>query len=271
MKTPLKRPISREHPLLILMVNNDSSYEEEARELVRMWRAFDPFLREHATVQIEGTQSSNWERCETILRYAQPERIPITFQIQGDNGERHDAVPPNRLRDFLDRYDCIVGLQIVEASQRTFVAHGAGPEYSMGRNARYARDAILIAAEYGLFLSWQLMRDNWAAIGCSVDNEALFDAIQEHSEYVIPQHEMNCEFAKQIDHTAAMGMWLSGAVENWGVEAQSWYWSDSGYREPGVCMPGSLDMPGGLYAIMFLLGAAGGATVYSIEPPKDVW
>jgi hypothetical protein len=30
-------------------------------------------------------------------------------------------------------------------------------------------------------------------------------------------------------------------------------------------------MPGGLYAIMFLLGAAGGASVYSIEPPKDAW
>jgi len=271
MKTPLKRPISSEHPLLILMVNHDSSYDVEGRELVRMWNDFDPIIREHATVQIEGTQASNWERCDTILRYAEPECIPITLQIQGDNGERHDSVPPARVRRFLDQYDCIVGLQIVEASQRTFVAHGAGPEYGMGRNARYARDMILLAAEYGLFLSWQLMRDNWAAIGCSVDNEALFATIRDHAEYVIPQHEMNCEFSKQIDHTAALGLWLSGAVGNWGVEAQSWYWSDSGYDRPGVCVPGTLDMPGGLYAIMFLLGAVGGATAYSIEPPKDVW
>lgn len=271
MPAPLKRPISPERPLLIIMIKPASSYEQEARDLVRLWDGFDDFLREHVTVQIEGHRANGFERCETVLRHSHQAGIPITLQIQGDNGERRDTMPPERVRSFLDRYDSIIGLQIVEASQRTFMNQPAGSEYSMGRNARYARDIIELAGERGLFMSWQLMRDNWLAIGSSVDNEALFETIARNAANVIPTHEMNCEFCKPVDHLGAMGMWMSGATDQWGVEAQSWYWSDCGYSEPGCCFPGTLDMPGGLYAIMFLLGAAAGASVYSIEPPKDAW
>jgi len=215
MATPLKRPISPERPLLIIMIKPAQSYEQEAADLVRLWDGFDGFLQHHVTVQIEGTAGNDFERCETVLRYAAPAGIPITLQIQGDNGDRQDTMPPGRVRDFLDRYDNIIGLQIVEASQRTFVNQPAGPEYTMGRNARYARDIIELAGERGLFMSWQLMRDNWAAIGCSVDNEALFDTISSHAANVIPTHEMNCEFCKPIDHLGAMGLWMSGATAQW--------------------------------------------------------
>ena len=270
MKSPLRRPISAERPLLILYSPSEI-YAADERGIARLWEGIDPVVRDHATIQVEGTQSSDFANDERALRNAARVGIPITLQIQGDNGERHDTMPPDRIRRFLDTHDNIVGLQIVEASQRTFVNHGAGPEYTMGRNARYARDVIRIAGEHGLFMSFQLMRDNYAAIGCSADNEALFDTIVEYSDYVIPAHEMNSEFTKQLDHLAAMGMWVSGATQQWGIEAQSWYWSDNAYGEPGQCIPGSLEMPGGLYAIMFLFGAIGGATVYSIEPPQDIW
>jgi len=271
MKSPLKVTISPSHPLLIIMVNPGPSYDEAGRMMVKLWEDLDDDVRPLVTVQIEGTRSDNYHRDEVHLRYAQGVGLPVTLQIQGDNGDRHDTMPIDRVRRFVDTYPCIVGLQIVEASQRTFADHAAGPEYSMGRNARYARDVIRLAGEYGLFMSWQLMRENYAVIGCSGDNEALYDAVCEYGDYVIPMHEMNCEFAKLIDHMGAMGLWLAGATAQWGVEAQSWYWHDSGYRAPGICYPGTLDMPGELYAIMFLLGASAGATAYSIEPPQDAW
>ncbi len=268
---PLRMPISRERPLLIIMAHSVGSYDDTGREMVRLWQSLDDVLRPHVTVQIEGVRANDFERNQVLLGYAQDAGLPITLQVQGDNGDRQDTMPLDRVHDFVDRYTCVVGLQIVEASQRTFVHHPGGPEYSMGRNARYARDVIRLAAEHGLFMSWQLMRENYAAIGCSVDNEALFETVRECGHCVIPMHEMNCEFAKLVDHTSAMGLWLSETTAQWGVEAQSWYWSDSGYKRPGVCYPSNLDMPGGLYAIMFLLGACAGAAAYSIEPPKDAW
>jgi len=277
-KTPLKVKISAEHPLLILMANSPpnahhmaADYVANAHAMVDHWASLDDLLREHATIQIEGICDDFWRRVEVLLPVAEENGIPITLQTQTNNADLNDTMPMDRVRRLCDQYTCLVGLQLSEASHRTFVGHGGGPEYSMGRNARYARDIIRLAGEYGLFMSWQLMSENFAAIACSGDNEALFDTIVEYGEYVIPTHEMNSEYAKYIDHLAAMGFWISGATANWGVEPQSWYWSDAGYAAPGVCIPGSLDMPGELYSIMMLLGATGGATVYSIEPPWDIW
>ena len=271
MKTPLKVTISPTHPLLTLMVNPGSSYEDEGRQLVRLWEALDDDIRPYATVQIGGARADGFERARVDLSYAQDAGIPITLQVQGDNGDRRDTMPMETMRRFVDKYSCIVGLEIAEASQRTFADQPAGPEYTMGRNARYARDVIRLAGEYGLFMNWQLMRENYLAIGCSGDNEALFDAICEHRENVIPMHEMNCEFAKLTDHLGAMGLWLSGATAQWGVEGQSWYWHDAGYNAPGTYYPGTTEMPGEVYAIMFLLAASAGACAYAIEPPRDVW
>lgn len=278
MKTPLKVTISAQHPLLILMAKSppnmhlmSAEYTANARAMVTDWASLDGLVREHATIQIEGICDDYWRRVEVLLPVAEENGIPITLQTQTNNADLNDTMPMDQVRRLCDQYECIVGLQLSEASHRTFVGHGGGPEYSMGRNARYARDIIRLAGEYGLFMSWQLMSENFAAIGCSADNEALFDTVVEYGEYVIPMHEMNSEYAKYIDHLAAMGFWISGATANWGVEPQSWYWSDAGYAAPGVCIPGSLEMPGELYSIMLLLGATAGATAYSIEPPWDIW
>jgi hypothetical protein len=277
-KSPMKCHISREHPLLILMANSPPNshhmagdYHENARIMVDNWASLSALEQGHATIQIEGICDDYWRRVEVLLPYAEDAGIPITLQTQTNNADINDTMPLDQTRRILDQYNCIVGLQLSEASQRTFVGHGAGPEYSMGRNARYARDVIRLAGEYGLFMSWQLMSENFAAIGCSGDNEALFDTVVEYGEYVIPMHEMNSEFAKYIDHLAAMGLWISGSTANWGVEGQSWYWADAGYAAPGTVLPGSLEMPGELYSIMMLLGATAGATAYSIEPPWDIW
>ncbi len=278
MKSPLKVEISPEHPLLILMVPSPpnvhlgpTDYAGNARAMAEGWERLDSSLKPHVTIQIEGICDDHFRRAEALLPHAQEAGIPITLQTQTNNADINDTMPLEQARRLVDQYPCIVGLQLSEASHRTFVAHGAGPRYSMGRNARYARDVIRLAGEYGLFMSWQLMSENYAAIGCSADNQALFETVCEYGEYVIPMHEMNSEYAKYIDHLACMGLWMSGATAQWGVEAQSWYWADAGYNRPGSCLPGSLEMPGGMYSIMFLLGAAAGATAYSVEPPWDIW
>ena len=273
MRTPLKTRISADHPLLIIMAPHypADDYHENARLMIQCWEQLDADLRPHVTVQIEGISDDNFRRNEVLLPIAQRAGMPITLQIQTNNADVDDTVPFDSVRRYVDEYSCIVGLQIVESSLRTFVGHGAGREYTMGRNARYARDIIRVCGEYGLFMSWQHMTENLATVGCSVDNEALFDTVCEYGEYVVPMHEMNCETSKYIDHLSCMGMWLSGSTAQWGVEGQSWYWSDAGFNAPGSFEPGTLAMPGQVYSLMFLLGASAGAAAYSVEPGTDFW
>jgi hypothetical protein len=273
MKTPLKTTISAEHPLLIIMAPHEHAddYHANARRMVECWEQLDDEIKPYVTVQFEGICDDHFRRNEVLLPIAERAGMPITLQIQTNNADVNDAIPYDRVRRYVDDYSCIVGLQIVESSLRTFVGHGGGPEYTMGRNARYARDIIRTCGQYGLFMSWQQMTENFAAVGSSVDNEALFETVCEFGEYVVPMHEMNCEDSKYIDHLSTMGLWLSGTTAQWGVEAQSWYWSDAGYSDPGCFLPGSLKMPGEVYSIMFLLGASAGAAAYSVEPGTDFW
>jgi hypothetical protein len=271
MKRSLKTEISTSRPLLIINSPYHEDLDENARIIIERWHEFDDDIKPSVTFQIDGLARDNFRRNEVLLPHMEREGVPITLQVQTNNSNVDDTVPFDMVRRFVDTYSCINGLQIVESTVRTYVGHGGGPEYTMGRNARYARDIIRLAGEYGLFMSWQHMTENIAAIGCSIDNEALFDTVCEYGDYVIPTHEMNCETSKYIDHLSAMGMWLSGATARWGVEPQSWYWHDAGYNTPGSFQPPTLDMPSGMYAIMMLLGASAGATVYSIEPGPDIW
>ena len=74
-----------------------------------------------------------------------------------------------------------------------------------------------------------------------------------------------------------MGLWLAGAVEHFGVEAQSWYWHTCGYTKlnsvdvrydqpyrQGDCEA----FPPGMWAQILQLGATAGATIYRIEPTR---
>ena len=273
MKSPIRTEISASHPLFVIMAPHwpAEDHQENKRLFLEYWEQLDDELRPYVTVQIDGHIQDRFRRIEVLLPAAQAAGIPVTVQIQSNNGESWNTLPLSSVKRYVDTYSCIVGLQITEASQRTFVVHGLDPEHAMGRNARYLRDATRLCGEYGLFMSWQEMGENLVAVGCSANNEALFETICEYGEYVIPTHAMNGAVSKYMGHLGGMGLWLSGATDQWGVEGQSWYWHDCGYGTPGQCTGGSLAMPGGIYATMYLLGASAGASVFSVEPGSDFW
>ncbi len=273
MKSPIRTEISPSHPLFVIMAPHwpGEDHQENKRNVLEHWEQLDDELKPYFTVQIDGHLQDNFRRIEVLLPAAEAAGIPITLQIQSNNGESWNTIPLSTVERYVADYTCIVGLQITEASQRTYVVHGLDPEHAMGRNARYMRDTVRLCGEYGLFLSWQQMGENLAAVGCSANNEALFETICEYGEYVIPTHAMNGAVSKYMGHLGGMGIWISGATAQWGVEGQSFYWSDCGYNEPGHCTGGSMAIPGGIYATMYLLGASAGATVFSVEPGQDFW
>jgi hypothetical protein len=110
-KTPLKVEISPSHPLLILMVDRGPlGGEDEGAKMVRLYEELDDDIRPYITLQIKAVRSSDFQRDEILLSYAQKTNLPITLQIQGDNGDRQDTMPIETVRRFIDEYPCIVGL-----------------------------------------------------------------------------------------------------------------------------------------------------------------
>jgi len=105
----------------------------------------------------------------------------------------------------------------------------------------------------------------------------LRDLFRTYSDYFLPQNECipPSYYATQ---TATLGLWLAGYCEHWGMEPQRWWWTkgESYFIRPGVFgteaeLETDEDRYARLYRAFIIEGALAGATVFSIEPPQDVW
>jgi len=265
---PLEVEISPRQPLLILYGPHVTP------EIAQCWAAFPGEIRECAVVMLDSPSTERSLQREGLAREcrrAQEFGIPVVIQIAGPDPEY--TMHLEDVETLLQRFDNIKGVQICETIYPGFSNFGGDEKYAVATNTRYAIDTIKLVAKYGKFLSWQLQACQFAYIGSCTFNRELYDTIVEYKDYVLPQHEMNQPKAWLLNHNSAMGLWIAGAVTNWGIEPQSWFWGDCHYEEPGGHRgPGHKNlMPGEMYGLMLLTGISAGATVYSFEPPDDIW
>jgi len=84
--------------------------------------------------------------------------------------------------------------------------------------------------------------------------------------------KMNCGWTPLLIHSVLLRLWLTGIVDYWGVEPESWYWFEAGYKNLGEYYGFKKGdhklLPKVFYGQMILLGAAFGATAYCFEPPE---
>jgi len=264
----LEVEISRTHPLIIL-------YGPTATpEVASKWAALPPEIRDCCVLMLDCPSTERAQQLEGFARECARAReygIPVVIQTVGPDPEY--SMHLEDVETLLQRFDNIKGVQICETVYGAFSRFGGDEKYAIPTNSRYATDTIRLVAKYGKFLSWQLQNYHYAFIGSCELNRELYDTMVEYKEYVLPQHEMNQPQGWLMDHDSAMGLWIAGAVENWGIEPQSWFWGDCHYEQPGGHRGNGnrFLMPGEMYGLMLLTGITAGATVYSFEPPDDIW
>ena len=263
---PLETRITPDHPLIILYGPGN------AEDLVRNYRALEPDIKPYCMVHAEERYApdNSLDSFRRLLRAAQDNGIPLVFQIAGPD-ESFDF-PLGVVESLITEFPTIKGIMMVETSFNNYSNFGGGITYSLAHNAHYAIDAIKLAARYGKFFTCQLAHANFLYIMAGELNRPLYETFKQYRDYVIPQHEMNVPWGWLQAHTEPLGMWLEGGVGNWGIEPQSWYWSDAEYAGPEDFTHGDIaKMPPGAYRQMILTGVTAGATVYSFEPPDDFW
>lgn len=262
---PPETRITPDHPLIILYGPGNPE------DLVRNYRAIEPDIKPFCMVHAEELYHPGdpLDRFRRLLRAAQDNGIPLVFQIAGP--DENVVFPLDVVESLLREFPTIKGIMMVETSYNDYSHFSGGMQYAMAHHARYAIDAIKLAARYGKFFTCQLAHANFLYIMAGELNRPLYETFRQYRDYVIPQHEMNVPWGMHQAHTEPLGMWLEGAVANWGIEPQSWYWSDAEYGGPEDFTHGDLAMmPPGVYRQMILTGVTAGATVYSFEPPDDL-
>jgi hypothetical protein len=268
---PPELVISREHPLIIL-------YGPGTGELiVKCWSNLQSDIKPHCAVTMDPTALDVKERLEgwrRMLRVVQPHAIPIVLQVAGDEAEW--TTPIGVIETLLKEFSCIKAVQIVEWRCGYYSRFGGDLDMAIPANLRYLGEVLKLCGRYGKHLSLQIQLD---MLHLASDPLAgpLRQIFREYRDYFLPQNECipPSYYATQ---TAAWGLWLAGYCENWGIEPQWWWWTkgESYFIRPGVFgVEAEFETDEARYARLYrafiIQSALMGATVFSIEPPQDVW
>lgn len=252
--------ISAVHPLILLF--------SDEQHLVKNWKSLPDELRPYTAFRIEALPVENLLR---VIKKAQKNNIPVIVQTSGphdDYGRMSSRITLSEIEQILQELPAVKGIYICEQGFRVFP-----PRNRIMMD--YAERLIRLAAEYGKLIVWadgHWGRNLWIDVGL---NKKLMTTIQKYRKYFIPLWKMNCSLTPYSIHSTLLGFWIGGAVDNWGVQPERWYWYEAGFGKLGQqawFKEGEMaEFPPTFYGQMMLLGLSSGASVYSFEPSSDIW
>lgn len=252
--------VSADHPLVILFGDN--------QHLSDNWKAVPDELKAYVVFRIEELPS---EKFQPLLQTAQENQIPVVVQASGPHdyyGRASSRISLAEIEQFFLKFPVVKGVYICEQAFRVSPANNR-------IMMNYAERLIPLAAEYGKMVLWadgHWGRNLWIDVGL---NKKLLDTIRMYRQYFIPVWKMNGAQTTYSAHDAIFGLWVSSAVDNWGVQPEHWYWYEAGFGkldEQSWFKEGKMeDFPPSFYGQMILLGLSSGASVYSFEPAGDIW
>ncbi len=273
---PLRRVISPKHPLFMV---------EQGLE---MWRLLPEDFRAHCAAEAYAGDRDRRVRSPKPdffagLEQARNAGIPVVLAVQGDEDDGPPVLLDNIAKAF-EEFPNLIGCRSCELT--------CGPGFSASERS-YLIDLIQLCGEHGALINWMEMgypyeRDHIYTIA-GRDPE-LFHTLAKYGDSEILTDKNNGWGRFYETRSLVMGMWASGAVAHWGLNAEDWWWYEQGYGERFLPSKGrrgyarqlaagfavtkgweaasELSSPDILFAQNVLLAIAGGATVYSFESPS---
>lgn len=233
-QSPLIQP-SADNPIFMYQTGLDGW-----REVIPEDIQPNAILRERDLTPGEYGEEDFWERLDEYEKLG----IPVALF----------RFPPGpEMEDVYKKYDCVKGVVYSEEGAR------GHPMEELG--SKIAR-ALRLGAQYGKVVFWQdgsWRQLPWIKAGL---HEETFEAMQEYSEYLIPQVKYNFAFTPLMSQQSLMGFWLTDVVDQWGSEAEGWFyhpWKDRA------------EFPSALYGQNIMTVIAGGASMFTPNIHRGVY
>ncbi len=268
---PPELVISAEHPLIIL-------YGPGTADLtVKCWQNLPADIRPYCVMTMDPTaldineRLAGWRR---MLQVVQQHHVPIALQVCGDEAEW--TTPLWVIETLLKEFSCIKIVQIVEMRCAFYSRFAGELDMAIPANLRYLAEVLKLCGRYGKHLSLQIQAD---MVHLATDQLAgpLRELFRAYRAYFLPQNEC-IPPSYYLTQAATCGLWLADYCDHWGMEPQWWWWTkgESYFIRPGVFgveaeLETAEDTYARLYRAFLIEGALMGATVFSIEPPQDIW
>ncbi|MGH9342521.1 MAG: hypothetical protein ACRD19_01980, partial [Terriglobia bacterium] len=190
--------------------------------------------------------------------------IPVALQVNGPHNiinDRWDRVPLARLEEWAHRYSELKAFYICEQAVQ------GGIQSAEVRN--YMERLIALGMECGRPVFWadaDWGRNTWLEVEA---NQSFLEFLSAHRNYFYPLWKMNGGLDPYLSPAGLLGLWFGHTVTGWGVQPESWYWTEAGFTTLGIQRGYKegmrQDAPVILFQDLAMLGASAGAEVYSFE------
>jgi len=272
---PLTVEIGPYHPLFLFQAPGNGSGDTSAyaERIAGAWATL-PNERKPFSAMVVNAAGSDVEtrhvRYTNLLKALQAAEIPVVVHLADANPRQ--VYPLTLAEELIAQFTCIKGIEVTDLAFDEYYAFSGGDELGAPPNVRWLAGATNLAARYGRFIAIRLDGPGWLHLMANTQCRPLLDTFRQCSAYVVPLvgHGRGSTVAQQ---GALMGLWLEGAVAQWGVAPTSDWYAAAGLVEPGrfgVSTDGP-GMPPSLYRAMVLNGALGGASVYAFPQDRDLW
>jgi hypothetical protein len=193
--------------------------------------------------------------------------------IQVQHTSRRNDVPSDFLDSLFKNHHMLIGLVVAEFSVAMSPLYGMSITMTQG-----IKRFIDVVVPNGGYFMWQDMGYEWKhPFSVAGSNTSLFEKITTHKENIIFVDKHNGRSKRYVGPASAMGFYVTDQAAAWGINSEDWIWWEAGLgplfeESVGVSRahrmwPSVFTYPESLYGAEWLIAAAGGATVYSLECP----
>jgi hypothetical protein len=270
--------VSQSHPFFVFPAPESAvgTSEAQADLLGSVWADLPEFYRNHSAMMVQHVDSDmetreEWTR--TILKSTKSSTIPLTLGIA--NGIRNHYYLPPAIEKFLAGYPNIQALYVEDFQFGSTGQDGDLAALRIEPQIEWLKIVISLATKFDKKLIIRLDELNPLILMSNPTYRSLYETILVNKNNVIliyPQGGVHTI----LGNTALMGLWLEGAIGNWGVSMQSSASSKAGFVAPGAFGKSSSDnttpaQSTFVYRGWLLSAAMAGATTYVFDDPSELW
>ncbi len=274
---PMRRIIDEDNPLFLFNI-----YGFGLDSVKWLHENLPEDLRPYWAIQFVSYVEHNPSTEEQIIAALEyTDEVGFDVFIQIENCLSDSDIPISYFDNLFDEYESLIGLVVAEFSAANTSFYGMDYQHM-----RVISEALDVVSAQGAYLMWQDMgyefRHPFSTAG---SHKALFHKIEENADHLLLMDKRNGRSKRQLSTATALGFYLTDNAVAWGPNAESWIWWEAGLgpigKEPmnitkAHRMWESLyTYPEIMFGIEWMMAAAGGATLYSLEAPfhgiADFW
>jgi len=274
---PLSQAVenTQAHPLFVYQapVPTENTPEAYGQSVQGDWSLLSEFFQAHGAMNIPQRPIAQADRQvwnTALFEQLKASNIPLIPTVADGATQQYATI--KSVDTWLKTYPSIQAVHVKRPQLNSVTVHGELAVPKKNPQTAWLTALITTTARHQRKLILELDGLNPHILMSHPQYKVLYDTMLKHSDSITVLYRQGG--AQTIPgQSALMGLWLEGAINQWGISIDSELYAQAGFQEPGLfgseAQP--TQTPAALYRALILNGAMTGATTYWFNNADELW